>query len=144
MPPPRTLRCRSGSLAMPSQYRENLLDHARRPRCFGVLENASFVAHQANPSCGDAIDLSVKIVERVDGVKVVDEVKFSGVGCVISLAASSLFAESLRGKAIEEILALEAPDMVRLLGTEISPMRVSCATLPLVAFRRGVELWKKA
>ena len=128
---------------MSSQYRDQLLDHARNSRCFGVLEEASFVAHQANPSCGDAIDLSVKIVEGVDGVKVVEEVKFTGVGCVISLAASSLFADSLRGKAIEEILALEASDMVRLLGTEIGPMRVSCAMLPLVAFRRGIELWKK-
>lgn len=125
---------------MSSQYRDNLIDHARRPRGFGVLAEPTFVAHQANPSCGDAIDLAVHVTSE----GVVDELMFTGVGCVISLAASSLFMENMKGKKLEELLALAPSDMVRLLGTEIAPLRMSCASLPLAAFRRGYEVWKKA
>lgn len=121
------------------QYRDQLLDHARHPRCFGVLEALTFTARQANPSCGDAIDLSV----RLSGEGVIEEMMFTGVGCVISTAASSLFTEKMKGKRVEEVLALVPGDMVRLLGTEIAPLRMSCATLPLAAFRRGYEIWKK-
>lgn len=97
------------------------------------------MAHRANVSCGDAIDLYV----RLSPAGTVERASFTGVGCVISLAASSLFTEYVQGRTSNEILALGEPDMVRLVGTDIAPLRLGCATLPLLAFKKGYEIWKR-
>jgi nitrogen fixation NifU-like protein len=120
---------------MRDMYRDNVLDHARRPRNHGVLIDATLTQHQANPSCGDVIDVYVKLTSD----NCVEQVSFTGQGCVISQAATSIVLASIIGRSKQTVLAMEAKDVVGLLGIEPGPMRMNCALLSLRALHKALS-----
>ncbi|HJQ52810.1 MAG TPA: SUF system NifU family Fe-S cluster assembly protein [Gemmatimonadaceae bacterium] len=79
-------------------YQEMILDHYRRPRNKGALENPDASVEMKNPLCGDEIGLQVEF----DGDSVRD-LKFSGRGCSISQASASMMTQLLKGKSRAEI-----------------------------------------
>ena len=82
-------------------YQEVILDHGRKPRNFGALEGANREAHGHNPLCGDKLDVRLLVK---DGI--VEDVKFEGAGCAISVASASLMTEALKGRTEAEANAL--------------------------------------
>jgi nitrogen fixation NifU-like protein len=82
-------------------YQEMILDHYRRPRNKGVLENADASVQMKNPLCGDEIGLQVHF-----GGNGVDDLRFSGRGCSISLASASMMTQLVKGKTTGEIDAI--------------------------------------
>jgi nitrogen fixation NifU-like protein len=119
---------------MSDMYRDQLLDHARRPRQHGVLAGATYTHHEANPSCGDVID--IYLITSSDGL--IEQVAFTGQGCVISQASTSMLLESVAGRSVPEVLAMCPEDVVGLLGIEPGPMRMNCALLPLKALHKAL------
>lgn len=115
-------------------YREQILDHYRHPRNEGTLENADISHKLDNPLCGDIIRLDIRLK---DGV--VSEARFSGHGCVISIAAASMLTEEIVGKSVAELQAYRDEDMFRLLGTTLGPVRARCALLPLQVLKEGLR-----
>jgi nitrogen fixation protein NifU and related proteins len=124
-------------------YQEVILDHYKRPRNFGVLEDANRKAEGHNPLCGDRIRVFVKVS---DGV--IRDVAFDGAGCAISRAAASLMTDSVKGKTVAEAdrmferfhdmvtappdSALEGDRFGKLAvfaGVREFPARVKCASL---------------
>jgi nitrogen fixation NifU-like protein len=79
-------------------YQEMILDHYRRPRNKGTLENADASAEMKNPLCGDEITLQVAF--NGNGV---GDLRFSGRGCSISQASASMMTQLVKGKGAEEI-----------------------------------------
>ena len=123
-------------------YQEVILDHSRRPRNFGVLENADVLVHGDNPACGDEIHLGVQF--GTDGR--LQEIKFNGQGCAISLASASMMTTKLKGKSRAEATemgrvfqnlvttgeseqAKSLGDLRLLQGVRKFPQRVKCAML---------------
>jgi nitrogen fixation NifU-like protein len=86
------------SAELSALYQEMILDHYRRPRNKGTLENADASVEMKNPLCGDEIELQVAF----DGEGVRD-LKFSGRGCSISLASASMMTQLVKGKSSGEI-----------------------------------------
>ena len=119
-------------------YREQILDHYKRPRNYGSLEDPTFSHTGENPLCGDEITLDISLDEQGD---VIESVAFRGDGCAISQAAASLFTEMLAGKSLEELHALDRDDMVELLGVDISPMRIKCAVLAEKVAQDGARIY---
>jgi nitrogen fixation NifU-like protein len=78
-------------------YQEVILDHAKTPRNFRVIEEATARADGSNPLCGDRATVFVKL----DGDRVAD-VSFKGVGCSISTASASLMTDAVKGKTRAE------------------------------------------
>ena len=130
------------SLDLEELYQEVILDHSRRPRNFGVLENADVLVHGDNPACGDEIHLGVQF--GTDGR--LEEIKFSGQGCAISLASASMMTTKLKGKSRAEATemgrafqnlvtageseqAKSLGDLQLLQGVRKFPQRVKCAML---------------
>lgn len=116
-------------------YRQNILDHYKHPRNFGELPNAPYRSHVANPLCGDELDFCL----RFDQQEKVAEVKFTGRGCSISIASASLLSEQLKGMSRAEIGQLNQANIVELLGVDINPARMKCATLSLDAVYASLE-----
>lgn len=110
-------------------YQQNILDHYKHPRNFGVLSKATAQAHMANPLCGDELDFFL----RVDAAGKITEVKFQGRGCAISMASASMLSEKIRGCSMDEVAQLSADDVLKLLGVSVNPARLKCATLSLEA-----------
>jgi nitrogen fixation NifU-like protein len=137
-------------------YRELILDHARNPRHFHKLENATHSAEGINPLCGDKLRLYVHLDEN----DVISEAAFEGSGCAISVASASLLTDLVAGlsrtKALEcftEIIARLTGnddhsskdigvnlDKLRALdGVRDYPSRVKCATLAWHALNSAVQ-----
>jgi nitrogen fixation protein NifU and related proteins len=108
-------------------YRENILDHYKRPRHFGRPESFDLDFEDTNPFCGDEQHVYIGL----DAAGRVDEVTFEGKGCAISTAATSMLTEELAGKTREELLRLDKEFVLDLLGIEISATRMKCALLGL-------------
>ncbi|MBI3115156.1 MAG: iron-sulfur cluster assembly scaffold protein, partial [Candidatus Kerfeldbacteria bacterium] len=107
-----------------AMYRQNVLDHAKHPRHWGLLEHADQRAHADNPLCADALDVTVKFA---DGT--IADLGFQGEGCTIMKAGASMLAEAVVGKSVAEARQLTVDDVVRLFGVSVNPARLKCATL---------------
>ena len=115
-------------------YREQLLDHYKNPRHYGLVEKPTHQSFEENISCGDEISLSL-VVE--DGTVV--KVGFEGQACVIAKASASLLSEKILGMVVEEVKRLSKEDVLGLLGIEPTPSRLKCALLPLEALRSSLH-----
>jgi nitrogen fixation protein NifU and related proteins len=129
-------------------YRELILDHAKSPRHFGKLEDATHVAQGINPLCGDKLQMYFSVDEN----NKISDARFEGSGCAISVASASLLTETVIGLDTERALQVFAAMVRRLSGRESGmnepglddidlgklralegvkeyPSRVKCATL---------------
>ncbi len=120
-------------------YKQVILDHSKHPRNNGDIEN-SYKLEMLNPSCGDKITVSVKLVDDI-----IDDIKFSGTGCSISLASASMLTEELKGLSVQKANEKIHDFLNMIMGTEFNeenledsialqnisqlPARVKCATL---------------
>ncbi len=112
---------------MDELYRDQILEHYKRPHNFGALEDADLEFEDNNPFCGDEQRVFIKL----DADDKVSEVSFEGKGCAISTAATSLLTDELEGMSREQLLRLDKDFVLELLGIEISATRMKCALLGL-------------
>jgi nitrogen fixation protein NifU and related proteins len=131
-------------------YQEIILDHSKRPRNMGRLENATATAEGFNPLCGDKLTLALRLENGV-----IKDVRFVGCGCAISTASASLMTEVLKGRTKEDAEKLferfhqlltsdsaEAADLGKLAvfsGVREFPARVKCATLAWHTLKAALE-----
>ena len=138
-------------------YREQIIDHYKNPRNFGELKNADLIVKEANASCGDLFELSLKwqMAHSSSSVQAngpstsrygvnrwqIEDIRFKGVGCAISTASFSLLTERIMNKelSIMDVKKMTKRDMVKLLGIKVSPTRVKCVMLPLRALNKSFE-----
>ena len=128
-------------------YQEIILDHGKNPRNLGKFDNYNKDAKGHNPLCGDDVHVYLRLNEN----KKVDDIKFEGKGCAISMASASIMTEMVRGKEeieVKEIITdfinmikekdelsnniLNEDEKTKLMcmsGVKQYPMRVKCATL---------------
>ncbi len=118
---------------MDSLYRDEIMDHYKCPRNRGVLTPADISYQDSNPVCGDVIRIDLNVKDNV-----VQEIRFSGKGCAISLAAASMLTEMVEGKNLDEIKKLGKEEILKTLGLELGPVRLKCALLCLKVLKAGV------
>jgi|SRR5436190_1544513 len=116
---------------MDDLYRENILDHYKRPHNWSPpepeLERVDLQFHDLNPLCGD--ELTVKLAVSED--ERIADVRFEGHGCAISQAAASMASDEVKGMKVSELLRLDRSFVLDLLGIDISAQRMKCALLSL-------------
>ena len=109
-------------------YREVILDHYKNPRGHGVIEDADAQADGLNPLCGDEIAIYVSFAD--DG-ETIDDVKFSGRGCAISQAATSMLVDMAKGRKAQELAEMPKDELLEEIGIPLTPIRLKCALLGL-------------
>ena len=108
-------------------YHEMIVDYYREPLNFGKIEKPDATYHDANPLCGDSIDIDLKIGDEKRA-----DIKFHGKGCAICMACSSVLTEIAKGKSIDEVKAISKNDILSELGLEhLQAVRIKCALLSL-------------
>lgn len=122
-------------------YREVILDHYKHPRNFGHLDKPSVKVEEGNVTCGDRIVIELKV--KSEKLKVIDDIRFSGEGCAISMASASMLTEKVKGKRPDDIMKLESRDIIAMLGTTLTPSRTKCATLSLEVLQKAILSLKK-
>jgi nitrogen fixation protein NifU and related proteins len=132
-------------------YRQVIMDHYKNPRNKGILEDGALNINLNNPTCGDRIQLTLKVE---DGK--IESAKFDGEGCSISLASASMMTQAVKGLPVEDALKLarifydmmlgndyddesyDLGDIEALQGVSKFPARIKCATLAWKAMEQGV------
>jgi len=132
-------------------YRSVIMDHYKNPRNKGSIENDAVTIDMNNPTCGDRIHLTLKVT---DGI--VEDAKFDGEGCSISMSSASMMTQLIKGKKVEEAIELsdifskmmmgedysdkyDLEDVEALQGVSQFPARIKCATLAWKAMEKGVK-----
>lgn len=115
-------------------YQEIILDHYRNPRNHGTLEHPTHRSQALNASCGDKLQMDMIVKDDI-----IEEVRFSGVGCAISQASASLLSEAIASKPVKEALAMEPKDVLALLGVTLSPSRIKCGLLSLETAKKTLS-----
>ena len=118
----------------PDIYRETILDHYRHPRNYGDLPNANAHARDSNVLCGDVVEMQLRIHANK-----IEEARFRGEGCAISIATASMLTEFSKGKSISEIKGLGNKELIKLLGTDPGPARIECAILGLKVMKAAIN-----
>ncbi|KJK32635.1 SUF system NifU family Fe-S cluster assembly protein [Paenibacillus sp. P2(2022)] len=131
-------------------YRRVIMDHYKNPRNRGRFEDDAVTVDLNNPTCGDRISLQLKTKNGV-----VEDARFTGEGCSISMSSASMMTEAVKGKTIDQALdmasrfsslmkgeAVEFDDyeeLEALSGVNKFPARIKCATLAWNALRKGID-----
>lgn len=133
-------------------YRQVIMDHYKNPRNKGELTDDSITVNLNNPTCGDRIQLQMKVE---DGK--VSDVKFDGEGCSISMSSASMMTQAVKGLEVDKAMkmaeifsdmiqgkeydeeVLELGDIEALQGVAKFPARIKCATLGWKAMEKGIE-----
>jgi len=117
-------------------YSEKVMDHFQNPRNVGDLENPDAVGEVGNPSCGDIIQLFLKIDDEV-----ITDIKFKTFGCGAAVATSSLTTELVKGKTIEEALKISKKDIAEKLGG-LPPNKMHCSNLATDALKDAIDNYR--
>ncbi|MBM7096989.1 SUF system NifU family Fe-S cluster assembly protein [Bacillus sp. H-16] len=133
-------------------YRQVIMDHYKNPRNRGELDGDSLTVNMNNPTCGDRIQLQMKVEEGK-----ISDAKFTGEGCSISLSSASMMTQAVKGLPVEDALKLseifsdimlgkdadygdfDLGDIEALQGVAKFPARIKCATLAWKAMEKGIK-----
>ena len=94
-------------------YRRVIMDHYKNPRNKGSIEEGALTIDMNNPTCGDRIHLTLQVE---DGI--IQNAKFDGEGCSISMASASMMTQAVKGKKVEEALKLSTTFSEMMLGKD--------------------------
>lgn len=133
-------------------YRQVIMDHYKNPRNKGTLDGDAITVEMNNPSCGDRIQIHMSVN---DGI--VDDIKFEGEGCSISMSSASMMTQAIKGKKLTEALKMsdifsnmmlgkdidaseiDLEDIEALQGVSKFPARINCATLAWKALEKSAQ-----
>jgi nitrogen fixation protein NifU and related proteins len=122
-------------------YSNKVIDHYNNPRNVGTLDKSSNdvgTGLVGAPECGDVMRLQIKVNPDT---QVIEEAKFKTFGCGSAIASSSLATEWIKGKKVEEALAIKNTDIVKELS--LPPVKIHCSVLAEDAIRAAIGDWKK-
>src|SRR3989344_3332023 len=114
-------------------YQEFILDYYLHPCNFGTLPHPDMISHDVNTSCGDEVTMQVLVKDDRIG-----NIRFTGKGCAICIASSSMLTEHALGKTLDEVSRFTKDDVLNLISIPISCVRLKCALLGLKVLKLGV------
>jgi len=118
-------------------YSEKVMDHFMNPRNVGEIENADGVGEVGNAKCGDIMKIFLKIEDNI-----IKDVKFKTFGCGAAIASSSMATELIKGKTIDEALAITNKAVAEALDG-LPPVKMHCSVLAEEAIKAAIEDYKR-
>lgn len=113
-------------------YNETVMDHFMNPRNVGIIEDADGIGEVGNVKCGDIMKMYLKIEDET-----ITDIKFKTFGCGSAIASSSIATELIKGKTVEEALALSNNDVIDALGG-LPAVKVHCSVLAEQALKSAI------
>ena len=122
-------------------YSDRVIAHYNNPRNVGTLDKRSAEVGTGlvgAPECGDVMRLQIRVNPET---QVIEEAKFKTFGCGSAIASSSLATEWIKGRTVEDALAIKNTDIVKELS--LPPVKIHCSVLAEDAIRAAIGDWKK-
>ncbi|MDP7141336.1 MAG: iron-sulfur cluster assembly scaffold protein [Candidatus Woesearchaeota archaeon] len=122
-------------------YSKKVMKIFKNPKHIGELKNADGIGKVGNPTCGDVMEISIKVKNKA-GKEIVEDIKVKTFGCVAAISSSDILCDMVKGKTIEEVSEITKDDVVKELG-KLPPNKIHCSLLAVDALKRAVENYKK-
>ncbi len=122
-------------------YSDRVIDHYNNPRNVGTLDKSSTEVGTGlvgAPECGDVMRLQIRVNPET---QVIEEAKFKTFGCGSAIASSSLATEWIKGRTVDDAMAIKNTDIVKELS--LPPVKIHCSVLAEDAIRAAIGDWKK-
>jgi nitrogen fixation NifU-like protein len=114
-------------------YSELVMEHFMNPRNVGVIEDADGVGKEGNPVCGDLMEMFIKVKDSR-----IEDIKFRTFGCGAAIATSSMVTEMVKGKTLDEAMAISNKAVAEALGG-LPPIKMHCSNLAANALHKAIE-----
>lgn len=118
-------------------YNERVMKEFAEPKNVGFIENADGVGKVGNASCGDIMEISLKIDNDI-----ITDAKFRTFGCAAAIASSSVATQMVIGKTLDEALEIKNKDVVETLQG-LPPQKIHCSVLAEEAIKKAVEDYRE-
>ncbi|MCR4335772.1 MAG: SUF system NifU family Fe-S cluster assembly protein [archaeon] len=118
-------------------YTEIILDLYKNPINKGNITKPEIDVSGGNPSCGDQVEFTMRIKNDI-----IEDIKFKGSGCAISVASSSIITEMVKGKNVQQAKKISKEAFFDELGNIIQT-RIKCALLGFIVLKKGIEAYEK-
>ncbi len=122
---------------MEGQYSDKVMDHFRNPRNVGDMPDADGIGHVGNPTCGDIMELYLKVRNNV-----IVDAKFKTFGCGAAIATSSMVTELVKGKTVDDALKISNRAVAEALGG-LPPIKMHCSLLAEQALKSAIDDYNK-
>ncbi len=116
-----------------SLYSEKVMEHFKNPRNVGDMDDPDGIGHVGNPVCGDIMELYIKVDDNV-----ISDAKFKTFGCGAAIATSSMVTEMVKGKTIEQALAISNRAVAEALGG-LPSVKMHCSVLAEEALKSAID-----
>jgi nitrogen fixation NifU-like protein len=123
---------------MDDLYRSELMEVYKDPTHRGHLSNPSIALEKQNAFCGDHLHLSLKIKNNI-----IEDAKFDGEMCFVSIIGADFLIEEIIGKTIEEAKKIDQKKLLELIDLNLTTSRIACATLTLKALQEALNKYEK-
>lgn len=118
-------------------YSEKVMDHFTNPRNVGEIKDANGVGQVGNPVCGDIMRIYLKVEDDV-----IKDVKFKTFGCGAAIATSSMVTEMVKGKTLDEAMAITNKAVAEALDG-LPPVKMHCSNLAADALHAAIEDYRQ-
>ena len=121
-------------------YSDKVVDHYENPRNVGSMDKADAsvgTGMVGAPACGDVMRLQIKVNDQ----GIIEDAKFKTYGCGSAIASSSLITEWVKGKSLDDALAIKNSEIAEEL--ELPPVKIHCSILAEDAVKAAVADYKK-
>jgi len=117
-------------------YNEKVVDHFNNPRNVGELADADAIGETGSFKCGDTMTLYLKVRNGI-----IEDVRFQTYGCGAAIASSSMLTEMVKGKTLDQALAITNQDVADELGG-LPPLKLHCSNLAADALHNAIENYR--
>lgn len=121
-----------------SLYSKEIIKHFKKPQNVGKIKNADAVGEAGNFLCGDVMKLYLKVGANKKGEKIIQDIRFETLGCIVAIANTSLLTTLAKGKKLKALLKIKKEDLIKRLGQPLPPVKVHCSLLAIDALREAI------
>lgn len=114
-------------------YNEKVMETFKNPKNMGEIENADGIGKVGNPTCGDLMQVTIKVKDNK-----IEDIKVKTFGCVAAIVTSSIMTEIVKGKTLEEAEKLTKDDIIEALG-DLPPIKKHCSVLAHDGLIKAIE-----
>ncbi|MBI4757602.1 MAG: Fe-S cluster assembly scaffold protein NifU [Chloroflexi bacterium] len=118
-------------------YSALVMEHFQNPRNVGVIPDPDGVGKEGNPVCGDIMEIMIKVKDER-----IDDIKFRTFGCGAAIATSSMVTELVKGKTLDEAMAISRVTVAEALGG-LPPVKMHCSNLAADALHKAIEDYRR-
>jgi nitrogen fixation NifU-like protein len=118
-------------------YSEKVMELFMNPKNAGRLEDADGIGEVGNPQCGDIMKIYIRVKDNR-----IEDIAFETFGCASAIASSSMVTEMVKGKTLDEALAVSNKDVVEELGG-LPPQKIHCSLLAEEGIRAAIEDYRQ-